>query len=140
MTAVGITVIASLPDGQSVATELTLCEVRVETDYDSRDEEALFRVPPLYHPEYPMRWALEGTPIVPRDGAWLTQRTGRNVVLDVDDLRTQTELATELGVGQSTVSMWHQRRDKNGFPSPVIQRGPRVKLWSLAAVKAWVAA
>lgn len=37
-------------------------------------------------------------------------------------LATFVDLAKELGVKTNQVFMWHQRRDRNGFPEPVMHR------------------
>ena len=48
-----------------------------------------------------------------------------------------TTLAREYNVGRSAVTMWASRSAENGFPAPVVDI-PRHRLWSRAAVKAWV--
>jgi hypothetical protein len=55
-------------------------------------------------------------------------------LLDVDDLRSQVELAEEYGVTRGAVGQWITRDPD--FPAPVIdRRGAR--LWSARAVAAW---
>ena len=59
-------------------------------------------------------------------------------LIDVDDLTTLTYLAKMLGIGRSTVAMWDNRRESTGFPQPVIDLGPRARLWSRKEVGAWL--
>lgn len=58
---------------------------------------------------------------------------------------TATMIAEELGVTLNRVSMWHQRRERNGFPESIgrmeIGEGRshrrEARVWDLDAVKDW---
>lgn len=63
-------------------------------------------------------------------------RTEEALAAVFDDLVSQADIARLYGVGRSTPPMWYARRDKTGFPEPVIDLG-QTKLWSRIAVKAW---
>lgn len=56
--------------------------------------------------------------------------------LDPRRLAGVAELAKLFQVGRTTVSNWHDRRGRNGFPSPVavLAMGP---VWDIDAVVRW---
>jgi len=58
------------------------------------------------------------------------------VRVDTDRLVGVAELAAMLGVARTTISNWYDRRDRNGFPEPVIRlsMGP---VWDSRAVLRW---
>lgn len=148
----------SLPVGRSARVtviyqdgiEVTVWDARNVRDFGTEAREEYEREVPFYQSARndarpsPMVWAWSGVPECDTDGVTVRMQhieaKDTNVIpVDVDDLRTQRELADELGATPSAVAMWHHRRESNGFPAPVIQRGPRVKLWSLRAVRGWIA-
>lgn len=55
----------------------------------------------------------------------------------LDDLVGQSEVATELGVTRSLLSMWLQRYDD--FPAPVLVRNAG-RFWRLTEIREWDAA
>ena len=55
--------------------------------------------------------------------------------VETDDLYDVARIAERLGIGQSTVSNWANRHDD--YPVPVIDLGPRRKMWLWWQVEAW---
>jgi hypothetical protein len=68
------------------------------------------------------------------------ETAGLTVTGVVEDLVTVADIAEKTGKTAQAVGHWTTGTRGQGFPEPVIHRGERIRLYSWAAVSAWLAA
>jgi hypothetical protein len=68
------------------------------------------------------------------------ETAGLTVTGVVEDLVTVADIAEKTGKTAQAVGHWTTGARGEGFPEPVIHRGERIRLYSWAAVSAWLAA